>query len=71
MSCVAELKASSHRQASEYCQKLLVGRVSATPARPAPMSNCMAMIHRRLVLRMSTRGLQNGLMTQGRYSQLV
>ncbi len=45
--------------------------VSAIAAKPAPMSNCMATIQERLVFRMSTIGLQSGLMTHGRYSQLV
>jgi hypothetical protein len=31
----------------------------------------MEMIHHRLVLRISTNGLQKGLITHGRYNQLV
>ena len=50
---------------------LFKGMVNATPPRAAPMSSCMDMIHQRLLLTISTKGLQNGLITQGRYSQEV
>ena len=42
------------------------GMVSATPARPAPRSNCVIQIHNRRVLSKSTTGLHSGLMTHGR-----
>jgi hypothetical protein len=66
MSCVAELNASSHRNASVYWKNGSVGMVRATPASPAPTSSCIDTIHSRRVLRMSTSGLHSGLITHGR-----
>src|ERR1041385_2665247 len=71
MSCVAELKASSQKNASVCWKKRVVGIVKATPAKPEPMSNCISQIHSRRVLRISTTGLHSGLITHGRYNQLV
>ena len=71
MSCVADANASSHRNASVYWKNGSVGMVSATPASPAPMTSCIATIHSRLRPSTSTSGLQNGLMTHGRYSHDV
>lgn len=71
MSWVAELNASNHKNAKEFLKKSSAGMVSATPPRPAPINNCIATIQARLVFRISTSGLQNGFMTQGKYSQLV
>ena len=62
---------SSHRKTSDHLRKSSPGNARATPARPAPISSCMPVIHSRLVFSTSTTGLQNGLITQGRYSQLV
>ncbi len=45
--------------------------VKAIPPNPAPISSCMLTIHQRLVFSKSTNGLQNGLMTHGKYNQLV
>ena len=71
MSCVAELNAKSQNTASVPWKKNGTGIKKATPASPAPISSCMVIIHHLLVLIKSTNGLQNGLMTHGRYSQLV
>lgn len=71
MSWVAELNANNHKNANELLKKLSAGMVSATPPRPAPINNCIAIIQDRLVFRISTSGLQNGLITHGKYSQLV
>ncbi len=71
MSCVAELNAMSQRKARLYRTKLPAGSVNATPASPAPTSNCMLMIQKRFVFRLSTSGLHKGLITQGKYNQLV
>ena len=45
--------------------------VKAIPASPAPTKICMVTTHQRLVFSKSIKGLQNGLITQGRYNQLV
>ena len=71
MSWVAELKASSQKTASVARKKSGPGTVSAIMARADPITNCREMIHERLVRIRSTSGDQSGLMTQGRYSQLV
>ena len=41
------------------------------PAETRAEENCIVQIHHRRVLNSSTTGLQNGLMTHGRPSQLV
>lgn len=66
MSWVAELKATSQKTASVALKKKGTGMKNATPASPAPISNCMVTIHHLLVFSRSTKGLQKGLMTQGR-----
>ena len=71
MSCVAELNASSQKSAREWRKKLGAGTVSATVASVAPITNWKLRIQKRLVRNRSTSGDQSGLMTQGRYSQLV
>ena len=47
------------------------GSVSANNTKMPAIESCIATIHQRLVLMMSMNGLQNGLMTHGRYSKLV
>ena len=71
MSCVAELKAISHMMARLSWKKAGNCVVSATEASAAPMTNCIVTVHQRLVRNMSINGDQSGLMTHGRYSQLV
>ena len=71
MSCVAEANAISQNSTNVHLKKSGSGSVSATPARAAPKTNCMVVIHQRLVRSKSTIGLQMGLITHGRYSQLV
>ena len=71
MSWVAELKATSQNTANVVWKKWLVGMVKAMPASPAPSSNWVVIIHHRLVRSRSINGLHRGLMTQGRFSQLV
>lgn len=71
MSWVAELKATSQNKASVLWKKWSAGMQNAIPASPAPMSSCMEVIHHRFVRSKSTNGLHNGLITQGRFSQLV
>ena len=44
---------------------------NATMANTAPIAPCMTTVHSRLVPIRSTIGLHSGLITQGRYSQLV
>jgi len=44
---------------------------NATSASPSDTRYCMAIIQNRLVRVISTNGLHSGLMTHGRYSQLV
>src|ERR1035441_7438102 len=43
----------------------------ATIARPRETRNCIATTQNRLVRVISTNGLHNGLITHGKYSQLV
>jgi len=71
MSCVAELNASSQNTASDQRKKSAAGRVRATSANAAPTRNCIPTIHRRFVPSRSTSGAHSGLITHGRYSQLV
>jgi hypothetical protein len=71
MSCVAELKASSQKRHMVHLKKSLTGIRKAIDANRAPMKSCVATIHMRRVRSISTIGLQNGFITQGRYSQLV
>ena len=47
------------------------GRARAAPIKVALTSTCMARTHHRLVLIISTKGLQKGLITHGRYRILV
>jgi hypothetical protein len=71
MSWVAELNAINQKTASDHRKKSAAGRVSATNAKAAPTKNCIATIHPRFVPSRSTSGAHRGLMTHGRYSQLV
>ena len=54
-----------------YWKKRSAGMVRATPASNTPTTACIHTIQRRLVPSRSTIGLHSGLITQGRYSQLV
>ena len=71
MSWVAELKASNQKKASDALKKNGCGIIKAMLANATAISDCMVTTHQRLVLMMSTNGLQSGLITHGRYSQLV
>src|SRR4051794_20245033 len=71
MSCVAELNAMSQSTARLIWKNEGRWGVSATSASAAPITRCRPTIHSRLVRNMSTKGDQSGLITQGRYSQLV
>ena len=71
MSCVAEAKAMSQNTARLIWKKPSMGSVSATPASAAPTRNCSPTTQPRRVPSRSTRGDHRGLITQGRYSQLV
>ena len=71
MSWVAELNAINQKIANVHWKKCSVGTVKAIPANPAPISNCMVVVHQRLVFIKSMNGLHNGLMTQGKFSQPV
>ena len=66
MSWVALLKATNQKKANVSCTAYGASMVKATPAKPTPAKNCMTTIHQRFFLNKSTRGLQMGLMTQGR-----
>ena len=48
-----------------------LGMANVSSTNATDMMICMAMTHQRLVLMMSTNGLQKGLMVHGRYSRLV
>ena len=71
MSWVAEQKAITQKKASVAWKKKSPGKTNAIPAIPPPISICMIQIHQRFVLIRSTNGLQRGLITQGKYNQLV
>ena len=47
------------------------GSVNAIAPRPTAIHICMVTVHQRLVRKISTMGLQKGLITQGMYSQPV
>ena len=71
MSWVAELNAISHNTASVTWKNDGRCMVSATTASAAPITSCRPTIQQRLVRNMSTKGDHSGLITHGRYSQLV
>ncbi len=66
MSWVAEVNPTIQNTASVRENHSGVGSAKAMPAKAAAMSHCMVRVQRRLVLMMSTKGLQKGLMTHGR-----
>ena len=47
------------------------GRVSAISATETAISSCITRIHHRLLRKISTKGLQSGLMSHGRPMRLV
>ena len=57
------------RRASE--ELIAQGRVMVNNTNAAAMIICIASVHHLLVLKISTNGLQNGLIIHGRYSKLV
>ena len=63
--------AATHDIASVIRKKLSPGIVKATKANAAPINSSSHTIHPRLVRNISTNGDHNGLITNGRYSQLV
>ena len=71
MSCVAELNAINQKNTSVYLKKDSKGMVRPISARQQPIYNCMPIIQDRFVFTVSIIGLQNGLITHGKYSQLV
>ena len=71
MSCVAELNASSQKKIRLILKNPGKGIDKATAPKLAPIISCMIIIHQRLVFSKSTIGLQSGLITHGRYNQLV
>ena len=66
MSWVAEKNAISQKHTSVAEKNSDVGSRNATAAIEMVSAACMASTHHRLVLIMSTNGLQNGFITQGR-----
>ena len=66
MSCVAEKNAITQSAASDAAKKKLKGRTNATAAIESAISSSIAIVQPRFVLKISTNGLQKGLMTQGR-----
>ena len=56
---------------SDHLKKFDPGTENATSASPNETRNCISTTQNRFVRVMSTSGLHSGLMTQGRYSQLV
>ena len=78
MSCVAEAKAVMMKRIRVKTNMLIGvspeaisaasgrGSVSVSNTIAAVISACIVRIHQRLVLMMSTKGLQSGLMVQGR-----
>ena len=70
MSCVADAKATSTNSTSST---VIVqnGRQNAITASTATIVNCVSSIHQRLLRKMSMKGLQRGLMSQGRLMRVV
>ena len=78
MSCVAEAKAVMMKRIRVKVNILIgvspdairsaegLGSVRVSRTMAAVISACMVMIHQRLVLMMSTKGLQSGLTVHGR-----
>ena len=66
MSWVADVNATNQNMASVSWKNRGEGIVNAIPANPIATSHCMSMVHRLLVLIISTKGLQKGFMTHGR-----
>jgi len=71
MSWVAEANAMIQNRNSDHWKKLLPRTENATSASTNATMNCIATTHSRLVRVMSTSGLHSGLITHGRYNQLV
>ena len=78
MSCVAEAKAVMMKSSRVMVNRWMgvwpeamtaadgCGMVSVSRMNAALISSCMARIHHRLVLMMSTNGLHSGLMVHGK-----
>ena len=66
MSWVAEVNPTSQNTANVSENHSGVGSANAIPANAAAISHCIVSVQRLFVLMMSTKGLQNGLMTHGR-----
>jgi len=71
MSWVAELNANNQNTANEAWKYAGPGKVKATAARAPPIPICNETIQKRFVRNSSTSGDHSGLMTHGKYSQLV
>ena len=71
MSWVALQKAIRKKKHIVAWNQKAVGMENAMPASEAPMRACIVNTHQRLVFKRSMKGLQRGLMTQGKASQPV
>ena len=71
MSCVADANAMIQNRNSDHLKNALPCTEKATSASPNDTRNCISTTQNRFVRVMSTNGLHSGLMTHGRYSQLV
>ena len=71
MSCVADANAISQKIRSVICSRNDRGKTNDKAARDRAMTSSSAITQYRFVRNISTNGDQNGLMTQGRYNQLV
>ena len=71
MSWDAEAKPVMTNRISVQVNGEETGRVIAKRATAAAIRSCIVTIHQRLLRKMSTKGLQSGLMSQGRPMRLV
>lgn len=71
MSLVAEAKATIQKQAKLAVKNTSVLRLRPIPKKASAITNCMLKNHFLLVHFKSTKGLQSGFKTQGKYNQLV
>ena len=70
MSCVAEANAATMKSISVRVN-VLIRTVAAISPIATSIISCIVTIHQRLLRKMSTKGLQRGLTTQGRLMRLV
>ena len=71
MSCEAEANPVMTNRMSIHVKVEEAGSIAARAPTATAISSCIVTIHQRLLLKMSTKGLQSGFTSQGRPIRLV